>query len=171
MRPASRSILALAFLLGVSACAQQSGLHDVRDPSAGPEEFSVLPTKPLETPTDLATLPVPTPGAVSRADVNPQADVIAALGGNPARLAETAIPQSDAALVANVSRYGVPADVRATAAQEDEAFRNRFGRFTGLRLFKVDSYQQVYQSQRLDPNSALTTYRRAGVPTPTAPPN
>ncbi len=34
----------------------------------GPDEFAILPTKPLEMPADVAALPPPTPGAANRAD-------------------------------------------------------------------------------------------------------
>lgn len=170
MRPASSVVLCLVMALGLSACGERGGLRDPRDPSAGPEEFSILPTKNLQAPDNYSTLPVPTPGQASLADPTPKADAVAALGGNPARVNASGIPNSDSALVASASRYGVPGNIRATTSAEDAEFRKRRGRFTNIRLFKTDRYAQVYKRQILDSHRTLDTYRRAGRKTPSAPP-
>lgn len=167
MRPASSLILIL--VIGLAAC-ENKGLRDLSDPAAGPEEFSILPNKPLQTPENFAALPAPTPGQANLVDATPKQDAVAALGGNPARLGETGIPSSDSALVANASRYGVPGNIRATTSAEDADFRKRRGRFTNIRLFRTDRYAQVYKKQTLDSQKTLNTYRRANRKTPTAPP-
>ncbi len=168
MRPASSLILILA--LSLAACGGNKGLRDLSDPSAGPEEFGIVPNKPLETPDNYKALPTPTPGQANLVDATPKQDAIAALGGNPARLADKNVPRGDSALVASASRYGVPSNIRATTTSEDADFRKRRGRFTNIRLFKTDRYAQVYQSQTLDSQSMLDASRRAGRKTPTAPP-
>lgn len=169
MRPASRLILVMILGLGLSACGGK-GLRDLSDPGAGPEEFAVLPTKPLEAPKSYKALPTPTPGAANLVDATPKADAVAALGGKPARLANTGVARGDSALVAQASRFGVPANIRATTAQEDAEFRKRRSRFTRIRLFRTDRYAEVYRRQSLDPHGKVTAYRRAGIKTPSSPP-
>lgn len=168
MRPASSVILILA--LGLAACGGDKGLRDLSDPAAGPEEFAIVPNKPLQTPDNFNTLPVPTPGQANLVDATPKQDAIAALGGKPSRLNEQGVPRADSALVASASRYGVPGNIRATTSAEDAEFRKRRGRFTNIRLFRTDSYAQVYKRQTLDSQGTLNAARRAGVRTPTAPP-
>jgi len=170
MRPASSVTLCLLAALTLSACGENRGLRDLRDPAAGPEEFSILPTKNLEVPDSYSVLPAPTPGQANLVDPNPKADAVAALGGNPARLNDTGVPRSDGALIASTSRFGVPGNIRETTSAEDAEFRKRRGRFTNIRLFKTDSYAQVYKREILDSGQTLNTYRRAGRKTPTAPP-
>lgn len=161
----------LGFALVLAGCAD-NGLKTVRKPGNGPDEFLVLPSKPLTAPESYTFLPPPTPGGANLTDQNPNADAVAALGGNPAAVASAgSIPSSDAALVTSASRYGVPPDIRVTLAEEDADFRRRRGRLTNIRLFNVDRYADVYRRQAIDPNSELQRYRSAGAVTPTAPPN
>ena len=50
-------------IMALSACSGSTPrMRDLYDPEAGPEEFAVAPSKPLEIPQDLASLPSPTPG-------------------------------------------------------------------------------------------------------------
>ncbi len=168
MRPAS--ILTLVIVLSLAACGENKGLRDLSDPAAGPEEFAIVPNKPLQTPDNYKTLPTPAPGQANLVDATPRQDAVAALGGNPALLADQGVPRSDSALIANASRYGVPGNIRATTSAEDADFRKRRGRFTNIRLFKTDRYVQVYKSQILDSRQTLDAARRAGVKTPSAPP-
>jgi len=120
MRPASSLILILA--LGLAACGD-TGLRDLTDPAAGPEEFDILPNKPLETPDSFTALPVPTPGQSNRSDATPNKDAVAALGGNPSLLDAQGVARNDQALVASASRYGVTAGVREKTSAEDAKFR------------------------------------------------
>ena len=167
MRPASSLILILA--LSLSACGDTT-LRDLNDPAAGPEEFDIIPNKPLETPDNYTALPVPTPDQENLADATPKKDAVAALGGRPSLLDAQGTARSDAALVASASRFGVPAGVREQTAVEDAEFRKRRGRFSNIRLFKTDRYGSVYKRQTLDAQKTVETYRRAGRKTPTAPP-
>jgi hypothetical protein len=77
------SALLGACIFTLAACsAGTPQLMNLRNNEEGPDEFAVLPTAPLEMPENLASLPEPTPGAPNRVDPDPEADAIAALGGN-----------------------------------------------------------------------------------------
>jgi hypothetical protein len=171
MRAASKLISLGVTCVLLSACGGQPTLRNLSSGGGAPEEFSIIPNKPLEAPTSLSALPEPTPGAQNLVDATPKADAIAALGGNPNALAATAIPGADSALVTSASRYGVPAYIRATTSAEDEQFRRRKARFTNIRLFRTDRYADAYKRESLDARSTLEDYRRADRRTPTAPPS
>ncbi|MBT3141843.1 DUF3035 domain-containing protein [Phaeobacter gallaeciensis] len=162
-------IMIVAAALAVSGCSNK-GLRDIRAPGPGPDEFSVLPSKPLTAPRDYAVLPAPTPGGVNLVDPNPVAEAAVALGGRGSAYDGNAVPSSDAALVTASSRYGVPSNTRQALEQEDAEFRKKQGRMTRIRLFPVDRYKQVYKKQTLNASQQADGYRRAGVPTPAAPP-
>ena len=75
-------------LLALAACEQgDPTLLNLRATGEGPDEFGVLPTRPLEMPADLNALPAPTLGGQNRVDPDPEADVAAALGGDVNRAA------------------------------------------------------------------------------------
>ena len=74
--------LALVLMLLAACSSQAPTLMNLRAEGEGPDEFGVLPTRPLEMPADLASLPTPTLGGTNRADPDPEADVAAALGGD-----------------------------------------------------------------------------------------
>ena len=164
----SRIALVMA-TLAIAGCSNQ-GLRDLRTNGAGPDEFLVLPSKPLEPPANYTDLPQPTPGGSNLTDPQPRADAVAALGGRPGALVDQGVPASDAGLVSYASRNGVPQDIRQTTAQEDEQFRQRRGRFTRFRLFNTDRYNQVYRPQTLDSFQVERQARSSGIPTPTNPP-
>lgn len=168
----SSAILMMA-VFGLSACGgyeRDIALHDLRAPGPGPDEFAILPGKPLEEPADYNALPTPTPGSVNRTDQNPLADGVAALGGNPARLQLGGVPASDGALVRHAARNGADPNVRAELAAEDEDFRRRKSRFTRIRIVRQDLYNKVYKRETLNARRTWNQYRRAGARTPTAPP-
>ncbi len=163
-----RGLMAMTVALALGACAN-TGLRDLRGTSDGPDEFIVTPSKPLEEPDSYSALPVPTPGQANLVDLRPLDESVSTLGGR--RGSPTgAVPARDGAVVNHASRFGRTADIRATLSTEDEAFRKRRGRFTQYRIVPVDRYNQAYKNQALDPNKVASAYRRAGVPTPTAPP-
>lgn len=165
-----RSIFVVTLGFTVAGCSD-IGLRHLEAPGPGPDEFSVMPVKPLTQPQDYSFLPAPSPGGANLTDPNPKADAVVALGGNAAALTPgTAIPSSDSALVTASSRYGVTANARQVLDEEDAKFRKRQGRLTQLRLFKVDRYSQVYRRQALDPDRQTEAARRAGIETPSAPP-
>ncbi|WP_109465547.1 DUF3035 domain-containing protein [Albibacillus kandeliae] len=160
-------IMVLTLAVAVSGCAQK-GLMDLRQPGDGPDEFMILPTKPLTIPGDTRSLPAPTPGGSNLVDKNPKADAIAALGGRPDT--STSVPSSDSALVTQASRYGVSGGIRQDLAQQDADYLQKQGRWTRLRLFPVDRYAQIYKRQTLDPFEESKRLRRMGVQTPSSPP-
>ena len=122
-------VLALAASVALSACMREpGGMMNLRASAAGPDEFAILPTRPLTMPSDYAALPEPTPGGSNRTDPTPIADATKALGGNPKRLAETGrIPAGDGAMVTAASRYGVNADIRGALAEEEVTDDDRDG--------------------------------------------
>lgn len=170
---AAHVVLAVAgaMVLALSACGRSGDapkLMNIRSTSQGPDEFAILPPKPLEMPEDIAALPEPTPGGANRTDPTPQADAVAALGGNlrPAG----GVPASDSALLGHASRFGLTADIRQTLAAEDlEWRRDNDGRLLE-RLFNVNVYFKAYADQSLDQQAELWRWRRAGARTPSAPP-
>ena len=131
----------------------------------GPDEFSVLPTEPLEIPEDLSSLPTPSPGGPNRTDPDPEADAIAALGGNIDRA-----QSGSQSLMSHATRFGVEADIRETLAAEDLAFRERNDGRILERMFNVNVYHRAYAPLSLDQYAELDRLRRLGVRTPAAPP-
>lgn len=166
--PFVRTVLVMTVLVA-AGCSNQ-GLRDLRTNSQGPDEFLILPVKPLESPANFAELPPPTPGGANRTDPQPKVDAVVALGGSASALTDQGVPSSDAGLVAYASRNGVPENIRQTVAQEDEEYRQRRGRWTGVRLFPVDRYSQVYEPQTMDPFEVERQARNSGIATPAAPP-
>lgn len=155
--------------LTLAACGgAKRGLHDLSGQVTGPDEFAVQPTRPLELPQSLSALPTPTPGGGNRTDVNPNADAIAALGGNPAAASAGGIPTSDSALVTQASRHGVSPEIRSELAEADAQFRSR--RSTGGFLRGRGRYFGVYANQSLNAEAEMTRFRNLGVQVPSAPP-
>ncbi|MCF3592600.1 DUF3035 domain-containing protein [Rhodobacteraceae bacterium LMO-12] len=164
-------ILAATGLAGCAGYERDITLRNLQAPGNGPDEFSILPGKPLEQPKSFTELPAPTPGATNLTDRNPKADGIAALGGRPERLTPQGVPGSDGALVRHASRNGVDPTVRETLAAQDEDFRRRQSRFTKLRIARQDLYNKVYKRETLNARREMNRYRRStGVRTPSAPP-
>ena len=164
MRAIMLSILALALM---TACANTDrSLRDLRAAGDGPDEFAVIPQRPLVIP-ETTTLPTPTPGGTNLADPNPNADAIAALGGRASAQRAGGIPAGDAALVAQAGRYGVDPAIRAELAAQDEAFRNRRSRANIFNPLGRDRYFPAYARQALDARAELARLRNLGVAVPT----
>lgn len=169
----ARVVLAVAgsALLMLSACGGQGvpNLMNVRSETNGPDEFSILPPKPLELPENLADLPEPTPGGTNLTDPRPFDDAILALGGKPQ--ATGTIPAGDGALYSYATRKGVTAGIRQTLATEDLEFRQKNDGRLLERIFNVNVYFKAYRKQSLDQYAELERWRRAGARTPSAPPD
>jgi len=164
-------ILAATGLAGCASYERDITLREISSSGNGPDEFMILPSKPLEQPKNFSELPAPTPGAANLTDQNPKADGIAALGGRPDRLVPAGIPGGDTALVRHASRNGGEPAVRETLAAQDEEFRRRKSRFTKIRIARQDLYNNVYKRETLNARREMNRYRRStGVRTPTAPP-
>ncbi|WP_425099248.1 DUF3035 domain-containing protein [Tropicibacter sp. S64] len=163
----------LAFI-GLSACNlgrdRDITLHDLRTNSGKPEEFAIVPAKPLEQPENYTALPAPTPGGANRTDQTPLKDAVAVLGGNPNRVDPGAgVPAADTAIISRASRFGRDGSIRESLAAEDLAFRKRRSLFTWS-IIPRDEYYIAYRRQALDPYLWLERYRAAGARTPAAPP-
>lgn len=163
------SVIILAGAVAVAGCSSK-GLRSLRAPGTGPDEFKIMPVKPLTQPTDYKVLPAPTPGGSNLTDQHPEQDAVAALGGRPEALTAQGIAASDGALVTAASRNGVDPDIRETLAEQDAKFRHRQGRMTRIKLFPVDRYSQAYRKQAEDPFTMTELFRRRGYGTPTSPP-
>lgn len=159
------AFLAIAVLVaGCGSSQKEPDLLNLKRQKT-PDEFSILPNKPLVEPADYAALPAPTPGGINRADPTPEADAVAALGGNLARA-----PGGDRALIAATTRFGVSPGIRGELAAADRTFREENqGRFIE-RLFNVNVYFQAYKPFELDQERELERFRRAGIPTSSPPP-
>lgn len=158
------AMLAAGLLL--SACGDREGakLMNLRSSHDGPDEFAILPTKPLEMPKDFASLPTPEPGAANRVDVDPLGDAVVALGGRPGA------GSGDAALVAAAGRHGISGNIRAELAQDDAEFRKRQRPRLLERLFGTSTYHRAYSRQATDADAELERWRRAERRTPSATP-
>ncbi|WP_425093190.1 DUF3035 domain-containing protein [Tropicimonas sp. S265A] len=172
----ARIAVAVAALTGMAACGgggnEAPNLMNIRSSTNTPDEFGIMPTKPIEMPADMSQLPPPTPGASNRTDIDPRADAIVALGGRPERATpQGQIPGSDAGLVNYSSRFGREAGVREQLASEDLEFRqNNRGkpleRWAGLNV-----YFDAYEDQSLDQHQELQRVRGGGARNVSAPPD
>lgn len=165
---APRPLVALMLAtLALGACSKEGGLQGaVKKLRAGapPDEFAILPTKPLEMPTDMAALPPPTPGAANRVAFDPDAEAVASLTGRTG-------PAGTARANALIARAGpVDPNVRAQLAAEDAAYRKDHPGKLLPRLFTKDDTALIYQGLTLDSGMAFEQLRAAGVGVPPAPP-
>jgi hypothetical protein len=163
------SLLAVSVIL--AACTNgDNRLMNLKQDGEGPDEFAILPTKPLEMPKDMAYLPEPTLGGTNRADKTPRRDAVAALGGRPALTDSNRIQSGEQALLAAAGRFGVDPDIRSKTAAEDAAFRANARVKPLERVFKVNVYLSTYADMSLDAEKELLRLRQLGIQTPTAPP-
>lgn len=162
MRLLQLGLLIVAVSL-VSGCVAKN-LRHLPKPGEGPDEFKVVPSKPLEAPSSYSELPAPTPGGANLTDQDPLQDSAAALGGR-----RTQGGSADGGIVNHASRFGRDANIRPTLAAADEEFRRRRGRFSQIRIAKTDRYKSIYRNEALDPNVELKRWRKAGARTPSAP--
>ena len=163
--------IAIVAMLGLAACGggdKPPQLMNVRS-TGGPDEFGILPPKPLEMPESLAALPEPTPGGENRTDPRPFDDASIALGGKPQQKAG-GVPSGDSALYAHAARFGTEAGIRQTLASEDLQWRRDNNGRILERLFNVNVYFKAYRKQWLDQQAELARWRAKGVRTPSAPP-
>jgi len=138
--------------------------------NAGPDEFAILPTKPLEMPEDMANLPEPDLGGPNLVDPKPFHDAVAAMGGRPERLDSDRINGGEGPLLAAATRFGTGQNIREVTAAEDKQFRDNNKPKLFERWFKTNTYLRRYEGQTLAARRELARMRRAGAKTPTAPP-
>lgn len=165
----ARRAIAIAALvlaaLALSGCGEGGFAGGLRAAGAvrTPDEFLVLPTRPLEMPQNLAALPPPLPGTPNRVDYQPHAEAIAGLTGRSA-------PAGTANGEALVARAG-PGDpgIRAELAAEDVAWRQTHHGLLLQRLLTKDKNALVYQPMVLDAPAEYDRLRASGVRVPAAP--
>lgn len=170
MRAIALMMTMLGPVLGVAACSTDPHLMNISSGRSSPDEFAILPTKPLTMPTDLSALPAPTPGGANSTDPTPQADAVAALGGNPGQLAAQGVGAADGALISYASRLGRDAGIRQVTAEEDVAWRSRHSRRLLEVLARTNVYYRAYEPMTLDSWAELERWRPTGVLLPSAPP-
>lgn len=166
-------MMMILLILGLAACGNKDKdvqLRKIKHEGNGPDEFSIIPGKPLEAPESFAQLPAPTPGGANRTDQNPRGDGIAALGGNPGALVASGIATVDSALVNHTGRFGATPGIRQTLRQEDQQTRRRHGKVNILNIGPNDDYTNAYRRQWLDSYAEYERLRRNGVTVPSAPP-
>jgi hypothetical protein len=164
---------ALIAVLGLSACGNRNKtplLMNVHSNTSGPDEFTILPGKPLESPGNYAELPQPTPGGSNLTDPTPEADAVAALGGRAGMLQRDGKAGPDGAIMSHAGRYGISAGIRESLAAEDVEYRRRHDGRLLERLFNVNVYYKAYAPMSLNQYRELVRFRRAGVRTPSVPP-
>ena len=166
MRIIACALIGFTFL----AACENKGLRQITSRGDGPDEFIVVPAKPLKQPANYASLPPPTPGGSNRTDQRPLSESIVKLGGQRGSV-NAPIPSREVALVNRASRFGVDPAIRTNLAKADAEFRKRKARFTQIRLFPEDLYNKAYRREALDGARTAKAYRRAGIPTPSAPPS
>jgi len=161
--------LVLFSILSLAGCAGEE-LRYMQSNTEGPDEFMIIPAEPLTAPDNFSDLPVPTPGGRNLTDPNPIERAIIALDGRVDAIESSGVPDRDRALVEFTHRNGVPGDIRQVVLEEDVDYRRRRSRFSRFRLFDFNRYNDVYAPQTLDPFIEHRRFRRAGVATPSAPP-
>ncbi len=168
--PCKRAAGVAGLLIGalvLSGCAEGGLAGGLRAAGVGdaPDEFLVLPTKPLELPEDLSSLPPPTPGALNRVEKRPDVDAVAALTGRPVA-AGTA---SAGGLLAQAGP--VDPQIRGRLAAEDTEFRaeNR-GPFLERLANRGAQDSVIYQDVQLDADAEFERLRARGLRVPAAPP-
>jgi hypothetical protein len=170
----TKLILSVSLVVVVAGCEKnpvfgKNGNFRLKD--AGPDEFSILPTKELELPEDFETLPEPTLGSRNRVDLTPERDAVAALGGNPEQLDSTLIGSGEQPLVTAASRFGVSADIRETLANEDAEYSKKIKpRFFERWVYSDNAYLKRRKNDSLNAYEELERLRSIGVRTPSAPP-
>lgn len=157
----------------VAGCDTSEGVGQLfaqSSSNAGPDEFGILPTKPLDMPKDLTNLPEPDLGGPNLVDPKPFHDAVAAMGGRPEQLDSTRSNGGEGPLLAAATRFGTAANIREVTAAEDEEFRANNQPRLLERWFGTNTYFRRYESQTLQARRELERFRRYGARTPTVPP-
>ncbi len=168
----SRAGVLLALCVMIAGCERST--PQLINPQRGqrtPDEFSILPSKPIEMPKDFAALPPPTPGQANRTDATPMADAVAALGGNPAGIQRDGKTGADGALITQASRYGVDPQVREKLASADLEYRKHNRGRLLERMFGITTYYNAYERDDLNQYGTTENFRRAGKGTSAPPPD
>ena len=108
-------ILSITLFAALAGCDTSQGIGRFivgeKNLQNGPDEFGIVPFRPLELPDGLTSLPNPTPGGRNLTDSLPEHDAVAALGGRPEKLDSKRIGAGETALLAaaaSISDLGKP---------------------------------------------------------------
>ena len=154
MKIAGLKIITTVALVGALAGCDNSqgiGRFIAGEPNAdsGPDEFGIVPTKPLELPDDFAALPEPTPaGATLRIHTQrktPSQRSVAGQNGLIARALAQEKPRCWLRLNA-MARLRI---FRTVLAEEDKEFRKQNGPKLLERWFNVNTYLKSYDDETL----------------------
>lgn len=157
--------LAILAALVLTACAGQGSRSlTLVGRNDGPNEFSLVPAKPLQQPQDLTVLPEPTPGGTNRTDRAPQAEAIAALGGDQGVLARPS-PAADNALLAAATRFGMDENIRGELARDDIEYLQQPRGILRRRGISPGRYLDAYDFMALDQPTMHRRARQAGART------
>jgi hypothetical protein len=151
--------------LALGGCGDGGIAGGLRSAGIGgkPDEFMVLPTRPLEMPQSFTALPPPTPGAVNRVDFRPHAEAVAGLTGRPQ------VQGSGGGGLVAAAGTRDPA-IRTQLAQEDVVWRQTHRGRLLERLFSRDREALVYRPMVLDAPEEFVDQRARGRQVPAAPP-
>jgi len=165
-RHISAALLGLCGLL-IGGCGDGGLVGSLRRAgiSQTPDEFMVLPTRPLEIPSNLAALPPPTPGRPNRVDYQPRAEAVAGLTGRPGPVGTA----DGGALVARVG--GADPQIRARLAVEDATYRAENRGLLLERWFSRDREALIYRDMQLGAPAEFEAMRARGVGVPAPPPD
>ena len=166
----ARAGAVVAVCAALAACSRgEPNLMRIERTNSSPDEFAIVPGKPVQIPETLGELPPPQPGGTNRADATPEADATAALGGSPARLQRDG-QSPDGTLVRQAGRFGTDGNVREDLAEADLEFRRRNRGRLLERLFGITTYFDAYSRQELAQHPEQERWRRAGARSSAAPP-
>lgn len=157
--------LGVAFALAGCSSGKMPELMNLTSKD-GPDEFAIVPPKPLSMPKDFANLPAPTPGGGNLSDPTPESDAILALGGRP-QASGTGV---DAQLFAHAGRFGRDSNIRQTLTEEDLQWRRQNNGRLLERWMNLTVYYKAYEDMSLNQQAELARWRKAGARTPSAPP-
>lgn len=156
----------LAVLL--AGCANEEPpvtLQEASLKNGAPDEFLVLPQRPLVLPEDLEALPEPDPAAGTLVEIDPFVEARRAAGGNGGGTGATA---ADGAILAAARTVGRNPNIRQELAEETDAKLRRgrglLGFFDRFRL--APRKQTVFNDQKLDAIGELKKRQAQGVKTP-----
>ena len=161
-------IFLFAMLL-VSCGGNDPNLLTLRNSGNGPDEFALVTLREIEMPSDFSTLPAPTLGGPNLTDINPQEDVITALGG-VLQVTDDNF-RNDKFLEEAVSRFGLVDNIKDELSLADRKFRDENKGLLLERLVDMNVYYRAYSSMTLDSIKEMDRLTKLGVKILARPPN
>ena len=152
----------LVFGVITSCGPSDPNLFSLKNYGEGPDEFALVTLREIQMPESFSTLPVPTLGCSNLTDVNPQEDVILALGGSLS--AKNGNKHKDDKLFEDTaSRFGLNENIREELLSEDREFRLKNRGLLFERLASMNVYFKAYSSMTLDSEEELARLNKLGV--------